>query len=54
MPHEGTFQLQTDLPCIAAYLLQNCFKGGKTFKYGSSTATEGYDQIIVGQPSNSF
>ena len=26
MPHEGTFQLQTDLPSIAALLLQNLFQ----------------------------
>ena len=36
MPHEGTFQLQTDLPSIAALLLQNLFQSwGKTFKYGT-------------------
>ena len=33
MPHEGTFQLQTDLPSIAALLLQNLFQSwGKTLK----------------------
>ena len=26
MPHEGTFQLQTDLPSIAGLLLQNLFQ----------------------------
>ena len=31
MPHEGTFQLQIDLPSIAALLLQNLFQSwGKT------------------------
>ena len=38
MPHEGTFQLQTDLPSIAALLLQNLFQSCenlKTFKYGT-------------------
>ena len=28
MPHKGTFQLQTDLPSIAALLLQNLFQSG--------------------------
>ena len=33
MPLEGTFQLQTDLPSIAALLLQNLFQSwGKTLK----------------------
>ena len=33
MPHEGTFQPQTDLPSIAALLLQNLFQNrGKTLK----------------------
>ena len=33
MPHEGTFRLQTDLPSIAALLLQNLFQSwGKTLK----------------------
>ena len=33
MPHEGTFQLQTDLPSIAVLLLQNLFQSwGKTLK----------------------
>ena len=26
MPHEGTFQLETDLPSIAAHQLQNLFQ----------------------------
>ena len=34
MPHEGTFQFQTDLPSIAALLLQNLFqRWGKTSKF---------------------
>ena len=33
MPHEVTFQLQTDLPSIAALWLQNMFqRWGKTLK----------------------
>ena len=33
MPHEGTFQLQTDLPSIAALRLENLFQSwGKTLK----------------------
>ena len=33
MPHEGTFQLQTDLPSIAALWLKNLFQSwGKTLK----------------------
>ena len=33
MPHEGTFQLQTDIPSIAALWLQNLFQSwGKTLK----------------------
>ena len=35
IPHESTFQLQTDLPSIAALLLQNLFQswgGGGEFK----------------------
>ena len=34
MLHEGTFKLQTDLPSIAALLLQNLFQsgGGGDFK----------------------
>ena len=33
MPHEGIFQLQADLPSIAALQLQNLFKSwGKTLK----------------------
>ena len=33
MPHGETFQLQTDLPSIAALLLQNLFQSwGKTLK----------------------
>ena len=33
MPHEGTFQLQTDLPSIAALQQQNLFQSwGKTLK----------------------
>ena len=36
MPHEGTFQLQTDLPSIAALLLQNLFQSwGKALKLKS-------------------
>ena len=32
MPHEGTFQLQTDLPSVAALWLQNLFQSwGKNF-----------------------
>ena len=40
MPHEGTFQLQTDLPLSS---LQNLFQSwGKTFKYGTYwTETKG-------------
>ena len=52
MPHEGTFQLQTDLAPIAALSLQ--IKAGENFKYGTYTETRGNDQIIIGQPSNSF
>ena len=34
MPHEGTFQLQTGLPSIAALWLQNLFQNwGKTLKF---------------------
>ena len=33
MPYEGTFQLQTDLPSIAALWLKNLFQSwGKTLK----------------------
>ena len=38
MPHEDNFQLQIDLPSIAARLLQNLFQSwGKTLKlkYGT-------------------
>ena len=38
MPHEGTFQLQTDLPSIAALVTKSVSKLGenfKTFKYGT-------------------
>ena len=38
MPHEGTFQLQTDLPSIAALELQTLFQSwGETFKLEGMT-----------------
>ena len=58
MLHEGTFQLHTDLSSVAALCSYKiCFKAGgklKNFKYGTWTETRGYDQRIIGQPSNSF
>ena len=57
MPHEGTFQLQTDPPSIAALLLQYLFQSWqKTLKLyiWYLTETRGYDQRIVGQPSSPF
>ena len=57
MPLEGTFQLQTDLPSIAALLLQNLFQSwGKTLKLQVwyLTETRGYEQRTVGQSSSSF
>ena len=42
MPHEGTFQLQTDLPPIATLLLQNLFQSwGKTLSMVLNLKLEG-------------
>ena len=47
IPHECTFQLQTDLPSIAALLLQNLFQslgmGTQNIKYGTLPEARGYD-----------
>ena len=46
IPHESTFQLQTDIPSIAALLLQNPFQSWRelqNFKSGTLPETRGYD-----------
>ena len=35
MPHEGIFQLQTDIPSIAAKSVSKLGGNFKTFKYGT-------------------